>query len=184
MIKAIACIDELCDSRDTKVPVVLALCIGKAKDMGNERLTVYGMKKMVDIIAEGTPMDRDVIDIPALVRCTLQLQLKSLSSSLKSSAKRDPKSVLSTLDMIQTVLNQSVKFLGTINIAQSELGKLKPTFTNVDIVWISSKSYYAAVQAFKLGHITKAISLAKVALEVSIEKIDFFGFLGIFLTEV
>lgn len=43
--KAVNCLDELCKSWDINVSSILVLCIGKARDMGNEYITVYGMKR-------------------------------------------------------------------------------------------------------------------------------------------
>lgn len=166
--KAVNCLDELCKSWDINVSSILVLCIGKARDMGNEYITVYGMKKIIDTIVQGKSIDTDAINIPAVVRCTLQLQMKSLSAADKPSTDEGStkKFFLASLEMTKTILDQALKFLDTIEVAQSELGgQIEQRFTNVDILWIASKAYYSAVQAMKMRFTKEAVHLAETALK-------------------
>lgn len=175
--KAVTCFDDLSNSSDAQMSSILALCIGKAKDMGNEYITIYGMKKMIDIIAQGKSMDIDAVNVPALVRCTLQLQMKSLTLPAISAAKdfgkdsdanttETTRSFLLSLELIKTVFDQAIKFLNTIEVAQDDLGgKIEQKFTNVDILWIASKAYYSALQATKMGYVKHTIYLTETALK-------------------
>lgn len=187
MTLAAKCIDELCKSDDEQMAVVLALCISKARDMNKHYITVYAMKKMIDAIAQNKPINKDAINLPALVRSTIQLQLKSLGQSTKDwEAVREGdeeseiaairQSITDTLSMVKAVVAQSLHFclaMGTIgDKGQSQEGAdamNRFRFTGNDVLWIASKSYYTALQAVKCLDIEMSIELSKLALEVCLE---------------
>lgn len=171
---ALKCIDEISNTDDEQVAMVLAFCVGKAKNMGKNILTMYGMKKIIDIIAQEKPINKEAINLPALVRCTLQLQLKNLISNYESGGsstsltkKENDNSISETFQMIEKIVHQSIKFcLESSKINEQDQISFDGGFTHDDILWIASKIYYAALVAMKIPIFEHTISLSKLGLEV------------------
>lgn len=143
---------------------------------------MYAMKKMIDVIAQEKPIDKESINLPALIRSTIQLQLKSLSQFTKeySSNNRENenpldgiyKNISDTLLLISSVISQSAHFCSMISIennarCNNNLGN-KFQFTQNDILWIVSKAYFSAVQAMKFAKYEISTSLINFALDVSL----------------
>lgn len=139
--------------------------------MDKNIITKYGMKKMVDLIANSSAnIDISEINLPALLRCTIQLHLKDLNPDSKPDQEGYSDEAISTisesLQVIKSVLIQTVRIINEDEKSNKKLGKLSQEFTNGDAFWIASKTYFAAQQALKIKDNENCLSLSQLGIQV------------------
>lgn len=152
-------------NKDNFSITALAVCIGKAREKGAKDLILAGMEIVVNIISDNETIEINGIDTSSLIRCTIQLLLKSLAHNDDQKEKDD---CLEASKMIASILKQGIKIVDR---------DLNCSFRQNDLMWIISKAYNTALHQSQENNIELALELTELSLNVCELIFNIFTFL-------
>lgn len=148
-------LDRIKTKGDEYSIVALAICIGNARDKGLKELTLQGMKSVMDLISNHENYILEGVDLSSLIRCAVQLLLKSMAHE---NTEKDKKQCLEASQMMVNILDQG------LNILRKQDKRVVRT---KDIMWIISKAYNSALHQSQDENMESSLALTDLALKVS-----------------
>ena len=113
------------------------------------------MESIINIISDNENVQVNNIDISSLMRCTIQLLLKTLTHS---DDIKEKSYCIEASKMIGSLLKQGIK------IFERDLNGI---FQTNDIMWIISKAYNTALHQSQESNVNLSLELTEVSLQVS-----------------
>lgn len=123
-------------------------------------MILAGMESIINIISDNENVKVNNIDISSLMRCTIQLLLKTLTHS---DDIKEKSYCFEASKMIGSLLKQGIK------IFERDLNGI---FQTNDIMWIISKAYNTALHQSQESNVNLSLELTEVSLQVSEINID------------
>jgi hypothetical protein len=118
------------------------------------------MESIINIITDNEKVQVSNIDISSLIRCTIQLLLKSLTHS---DDEKEKSYCFEASKMIGLLLKQGIK------IFERDLNGI---FQTNDIMWIISKAYNTALHQSQESNVNQSLELTELSLKVREINID------------
>lgn len=152
--KAREVLDQMKNKGDDYSIVALAISIGKARDRGMRDLTVSGMKSVIDVISNHEELDLQGVNVSSLIRCAIQLLLKSMTHGDDATEKAQ---CLESAKMMGVILEQGVKIINK---------QVSGGVGVNDLMWIISKAYNSALHQSQEENLESSLALTEMALKV------------------
>ena len=128
---------------------------------GQKILILAGMESINQHNLRQRNVQVNNIDISSLMRCTIQLLLKTLTHS---DDIKEKSYCFEASKMIGSFLKQGIKIFGERD--------LNGIFQTNDIMWIISKAYNTALHQSQESNVNLSLELTEVSLQVSEINID------------